>query len=131
MLSSTRRTHRVAALAGAVALPLAVACGPAISSRNSEPGPDREETLFRIAQEAVNNAIKYASAKSIRVSFEHDTKSLKIVIEDDGKGFDLKKIKIGNGLKNIDERVFSMEGSISRITNEGSGTKIQMEVPIT
>lgn len=64
MLSSTRRTHRVAALAGAVALPLAVACGPAISSRNSEPGPDREETLVNVGygQQAADHVIGSTSS---------------------------------------------------------------------
>jgi TonB-dependent SusC/RagA subfamily outer membrane receptor len=48
MRASTRRTHRIAVLAGAVTLPLAAACGPAISSRDSGPRPDREEKMVNV-----------------------------------------------------------------------------------
>ena len=91
----------------------------------------KRRDIYMVFKETINNAAKYSQCKNIQILLEHDGQSLVLIIKDDGKGFDVQKIKIGNGLKNIDERVFSMAGSINRITNDGSGTKIHMEVPIT
>lgn len=96
-----------------------------------------ENNLYRIIQEAVNNAIKYASAKSIRVSFEHDTKSLKIVIEDDGKGFDYEKLKnsghfkkSGHGIFNMKERTAFINGNFELFSKHGNGTRIVIKLPL-
>ena len=91
----------------------------------------KRKDIYMVFKETINNAAKYSGCKNIQIVLEHDGQSLVLVIKDDGKGFDAQKIKKGNGLKNIDERVFSMEGSIRRISSEGNGTKIKMEVPIT
>lgn len=91
----------------------------------------KRRDIYMVFKETINNAAKYSHCKNIYILLEHDGQSLVLIIKDDGKGFDVQKIKIGNGLKNIDERVFSMAGSINRITNDGSGTKIHLEVPIT
>ena len=91
----------------------------------------KRRDIYMVFKETINNAAKYSQCKNIQILLEHDGQSLVLIIKDDGKGFDVQKIKIGNGLKNIDERVYSMAGSINRITNDGSGTKIHMEVPIT
>lgn len=91
----------------------------------------KRRDIYMVFKETINNAAKYSQCNNIQIQLEHDGQSLVLAINDDGKGFDVQKIKRGNGLKNIDERVFSMKGSLRCTTNEGSGTQIQMEVPIT
>ena len=52
-----------------------------------------EINIYRITQEAINNAIKYADSTHILVSLSHSENILSIVIDDNGKGFDPEKIK--------------------------------------
>src|SRR5690606_6864837 len=57
--------------------------------------------MYRIIQEAINNALKYAEAKTITVSFQKVNNHLEISISDDGKGFDVNDFSLGNGLNNM------------------------------
>jgi signal transduction histidine kinase len=91
----------------------------------------KRRDLYMVFKETINNAAKYSSCKNIEIILQYDGQSLQLEIKDDGKGFDLLHVKKGNGLKNMDERVRSMEGSLHYTTKEGKGTFIQMEVPVT
>ncbi|MFD0835352.1 ATP-binding protein [Mariniflexile aquimaris] len=84
--------------------------------------------IYRIVQEAINNAVKYADAKTITVSFKKLENSLKISVIDDGKGFDLDKIAFGNGLNNMKKRVREMGSNLNVETKENEGTTITFEV---
>ncbi|AUC17776.1 sensor histidine kinase, partial [Polaribacter reichenbachii] len=57
-----------------------------------------EITLFRIIQELVTNIIKHADAKNATINISLYDKNLNIIIEDDGKGFDIKKVNLNNGM---------------------------------
>ncbi len=90
-----------------------------------------ETNLYRIIQEAVNNAIKYAKASNIIVRFSHNINTLNIVIEDDGKGFDYARVersghfeKAGHGIFNMKERTSYIGGVFKIESTPGSGTKI-------
>lgn len=92
-------------------------------------------TLYRILQEACNNALKHSGAKHlwIRVSYKED--SVQMSIEDDGKGFDTGKKSSDNelygfGLSTMKERAWLLNGTFSLISEEGSGTKIYVNVPV-
>ena len=76
--------------------------------------------IYRTIQEAINNAIKYAEAQNIFVDVEKSDNKIKIVIKDDGKGFDQNKVEIGNGLQNMKKRIEEIDGEVqidSRISN--------------
>lgn len=80
--------------------------------------------VFRIIQEAVNNALKHAKCTSITISFfTNSDKELSFTIADDGNGFDEHKIKEGNGLKNMQSRVLELNGKMN-IVSSPSGTLI-------
>ncbi|HEX6335175.1 MAG TPA: PAS domain-containing protein, partial [Flavisolibacter sp.] len=90
-------------------------------------------TIFRIIQEALNNAMRHADAKTVTLTLavQHDT--LFLEIEDDGKGFDVKSVRKGAGLKNIENRVYLINGnySIESSINHGSLIKINFPLPKT
>ncbi|MBB3698041.1 type IV pili methyl-accepting chemotaxis transducer N-terminal domain-containing protein [Flammeovirga yaeyamensis] len=92
-----------------------------------------ETNIYRIVQEAVNNAIKYAEAEEVDIHLSHDFEALYIEISDNGKGFDMNNLEIhggGNGLLNMKERAGFVGGEISVSSAKGKGTKISVEVPI-
>lgn len=94
-------------------------------------------TLLRIIQEACNNAIKYAESTTILVKMIYQENSVIVMIEDDGKGFDIENLDVaarndnsGFGLSMMKERVYLLTGEINIISKEDNGTKIIVEVPI-
>jgi signal transduction histidine kinase len=82
--------------------------------------------LFRIIQEAINNAVKYAKASEISVSITETEKNLIIKISDNGIGFDLNTVKLGNGLKNMQIRSEEINGKINIYSKIESGTQIEI-----
>ena len=80
--------------------------------------------VYRTIQEAVNNAIKYAEAKNISVEVEKINNQIKIVIQDDGKGFDLETADLGNGIQNMKKRIDDVGGTFEINSWQNKGTKI-------
>lgn len=96
-----------------------------------------ENNIYRIVQEAVNNAIKYSEATEIKISLSHNSKFLYLQILDNGKGFDYQKLKddgyfsaSGHGIFNIKERVNFINGQFQMETSPGNGTVIHIELPL-
>ncbi len=92
-----------------------------MSNEDVELGPLLALNLFRIAQEALTNILKYAEAKD--VSIDISNKILKI--SDDGKGFDIENVKKGYGLNNMESRAREMNASYS-ISSSETGTEIKV-----
>ena len=88
------------------------------------------QCLFRIAQEAVNNALKYASASTIGVGLTTEGASLHLSITDNGQGFNLTTATQGYGLTNMQKRAEEAGGTWT-LTSDGSGTKIHVCIDIT
>lgn len=84
--------------------------------------------IYRIIQEAINNAIKYAEASTIKVSLINHENKLKISIIDNGKGFDLNNVAFGNGLNNMKKRAHEIGSVLDIETKINQGTTIQFEV---
>lgn len=79
--------------------------------------------LFRIMQEAVSNAYKYAEANNIYVDLEA-TDKMCFSITDDGKGFDPTAVKSGYGLHNMQSRIKELKGALQIRSEPSKGTKI-------
>lgn len=96
--------------------------------------PRFEVALFRLAQEAVTNALKHADANEIAVKVEVTCESITMIVKDDGKGFNIKEAK-GNkdkksfGLIGMKERVDLLGGKMTIDSKEGLGTFIMFQVP--
>lgn len=95
-----------------------------------------EINLYRIVQEALNNAVKYAEANEVRIVLGSDEKNLQLIIMDNGVGFnknplESKKnlISSGNGISNIQERTSLINGNFKIETAPGKGTKIHIDIP--
>ena len=85
--------------------------------------------IYRIIQEAVNNALKYAEAKEIKVHIEKIQDTFKIEIVDNGKGFVIDKVELGNGINNIRKRAKEIHGEIQLTSTPYEGTKIILTTP--
>jgi signal transduction histidine kinase len=104
-----------------------------VSQRNTRLEPTAELGLYRITQELLNNALKYAEAKTIAVQLIRHETTVVLMVEDDGVGFDtsdLKKNMQGIGFKNVMARVESLGGSFSLESAEGEGVLASIEIPL-
>ncbi len=86
--------------------------------------------LYRIVQEELNNIIKYAEASYVAISLKRENQYLTLTIKDDGKGFDIKSNKGGNGLYNMKTRAENIGGTFTIISTVGSGCEIIVGIPI-
>lgn len=95
-----------------------------------------EINIYRLSQEAINNAIKYADSTHIIVQLSHSTSILSITIDDNGKGFDLQSVEkkrnstSGMGLVFMQERIQYINGRIFINSIPGEGTRITFNIPI-
>jgi signal transduction histidine kinase len=92
---------------------------------------------YRIFQEAINNAVKYAQAKEIAIELLLNDNFIYLNITDNGKGFNMKKpdqdsdhIKINNGIYNMQERTNLLDGEFKITSTLGKGTKIWAKIPV-
>lgn len=97
--------------------------------------PQFEVALFRLAQEAVSNALKHSESEEITVKVEITKDFVILMIKDNGKGFDLKEAKEKKnksfGLLGMKERVDLLEGTMTIDSKIGLGTFIMIKVPLS
>jgi PAS domain S-box-containing protein len=97
--------------------------------------PAVETHLYRIMQEALNNIGKHARASQVSLLFESNDQSLRLIIEDDGVGFDPaeppkgKKRSKGLGLIGMRERAMLVGGDLQIESTPGNGTTIYVSIP--
>lgn len=92
--------------------------------------PDIEVGLYRIGQEALNNMVRHAQATSVRVAIGRTDGHVRLVIADDGVGFDPAATDQGGlGLRGMQERAAGIGATLSVQSHPGSGTRISVEVP--
>ena len=98
--------------------------------------PEVEVTLFRIAQGAIGNILEHSGAKNASIKLECDASECLLQIEDDGQGFDVRKLTRvdrsgrGAGLFTMKERAGLVGGSCRIESRPGQGTKIMVKVPV-
>lgn len=90
-----------------------------------------EVSLFRLVQEAVQNALKHADADEILVKVEMKNELCTIIVKDDGRGFDMNQnMEKSFGILGMRERVELLNGTISIDSKPGAGTTVLIQVPI-
>jgi len=87
-----------------------------------------ELSLYRIAQELINNAIKHSQAKKISLQIIKNKKHLMLIVEDDGIGFDIEKLNSGHGLYNIKSRLESIYGILDYHSDKNKGSLFQVKI---
>jgi PAS domain S-box-containing protein len=87
--------------------------------------------VYRIVQEAINNALKHSQASVVTIKLKEQKHDISLRIEDNGVGFDVENIKKGSGLKNIQNRVYLVDGSLNIESKPGRGCTIWIKFPKT
>jgi signal transduction histidine kinase len=110
--------------------------GVAIELRVAGPPPLGAEAsgeVFRIAQEALQNALRHAAAGHIRVELGAESGRLVLTVADDGTGFDTAAIAAVRGrrlgLTSMEERATGLGGRLAIASRPGAGTTVRLEVP--
>ncbi len=99
------------------------------SGKSREIPPIINQTLYRVAQEGISNALRHSQAKHIHISLDYSRpKVLRFSLVDDGIGLD--SIHEGYGLIGMKERVLLMGGKFSIISRKNIGVQILVEVPV-
>jgi signal transduction histidine kinase len=86
--------------------------------------------VYRLVQEALNNAQRHAHAKNVVVELRQRNDAIRVKITDDGSGFDPKRTR-GMGLLGMEERVKRLGGTIEIESRPGAGATIRAELPLT
>ena len=86
--------------------------------------------LYRIAQEALQNAVKHAGAERIGVRLSGGADRVALSIEDDGRGFDVDAVSRGLGLISMRERLEPLDGDLHIRSTPGVGTRIDAVIPV-
>lgn len=91
--------------------------------------PKEENALFRIAQEAISNAVRHADANQIVVVLYHVGQDVVMTITDDGNGFSVEKAHPGFGLDTMNGRVKALKGLVNIESSHGKGTVVKVTIP--
>jgi signal transduction histidine kinase/ActR/RegA family two-component response regulator len=98
--------------------------------------PDVEIAVFRLVQEALNNAVKHADARHIHIELGMHEGTVLLDVTDDGRGFDVDAVlrapaeAHGSGLRGMRERVVQLGGDIRIAAEPGHGTHIHVQLPL-
>jgi signal transduction histidine kinase len=98
--------------------------------------PTIETALFRVAQEAIGNAITHGAAKHILVTILVAPDHVKLIVDDDGRGFDVDEalawamIRHSTGLASMQERAEMLSGWLIPWSERGKGSRIEISAPL-
>jgi signal transduction histidine kinase len=92
-------------------------------------GPRLETALYRIAQEAIGNALRHSGSRRVRVCLHRRRGSVVLEVSDCGTGFDPRARPAGLGLASMRERAASVGGRLTIAATPGAGTRVRVSVP--
>ena len=107
-----------------------------VLEHGEDPLPDTvERTTYRVLQEALTNVSRHAEASTVSVIVERERDSLRMIIEDDGRGFDAEAHSDGArparyGIIGIRERLALVGGTLNIESAVGDGTAIYVRIPL-
>jgi signal transduction histidine kinase len=96
--------------------------------------PEIQTTCFRIAQEAITNAVRHANATRIDVELARENGNLQLQVRDNGRGFDADAAQAqtaGLGLVGIKERAALVDARAKIISSPDKGTTVEVSLPLT
>jgi two-component system sensor histidine kinase UhpB len=89
---------------------------------------EAELVVYRVAQEALTNAVRHSDAETIELALEHTDGRVRLVVRDDGRGFG--GTEPGNGVKGMRERALLVGGSLALGSRAGGGAEVRLELPV-
>lgn len=92
---------------------------------------DQKDTiiLYRILQELFSNVIKHSKASKLEVTFDYSRESLKIIVKDNGVGFNMNKINRGSGMFNLESRAKLINSDLNIESSINNGTIVTLIYP--
>ncbi|MFN6495993.1 MAG: sensor histidine kinase [Nostoc sp. DedQUE01] len=93
--------------------------------------PEINTAIYRITQESLTNISKYASATEIKIELTTIRSNLRLIIQDNGRGFDINQNTTGFGLHSMRDRTLALGGEFNINTTPGYGCKITVHIPLT
>lgn len=91
---------------------------------------DIQTNIYRIIQEQLNNIVKHADAQKVKIQVHAAPGSIKLLVSDNGAGFDRGIVKAGIGLENIKRRAEMLSGNLTLNTSPGNGCELFVELPL-
>jgi two-component system sensor histidine kinase UhpB len=92
--------------------------------------PEMSLCLFRVAQEALHNAVTHAGASTIALELRIETRLVRFTVRDDGEGFDPNAPRRGTGLLGMRERADALHGRLRVKSAPGEGTTLELVLPL-
>ena len=86
----------------------------------------KRHDFFLIYKEAINNLAKYSGADDAHVSLQREKNKMLLIVNDNGKGFDLRTVKRGDGLNNMQKRADKIKAQLSISSIPGKGTTVKL-----
>ncbi len=105
------------------------------NDHNQRLPPDLEIAIYRVVQEALTNVLRHSNATTVSVILEQDKRQVRVIIDDDGEGFDVEKVMSGPvenrrlGLMGMQERIQLVNGEFK--IDSGAGTTIVVTIPFS
>jgi signal transduction histidine kinase len=90
---------------------------------------DVRRHVFLMFKETLNNVVRHAGATVVCVQVTVGARQLRVVVTDDGRGFDTARNTEGQGLRNLERRTSSLGGSLQVTSSPGTGTRVALRVP--
>jgi signal transduction histidine kinase len=101
------------------------------------PSPIVEQGIYRIAQETLENIIRHAGARTIRVCVEQTGTEISLIIDDDGQGVNLEALEAPTsdaddrfGIRGMKERAALIGGRLEISSQAGQGTSVRLTAPV-
>lgn len=111
-----------------------IGCSVQVSGEPVRLSPEAVTAIYRIVQESLNNVIAHAGAESVSIRVDFGPTQLRLVVEDDGVGFDVESVLAAPpgqmGLIGMRERAESIGGRLEVWSRSGYGTRIALDLPL-
>jgi signal transduction histidine kinase len=127
-LTSATLADALARLTERAGQDLGIAADFVVTGTPPELGTSKEVVLLRVCQEALANVRKHAKATSVRVRLELGESGARLIVADDGAGFNTGQASGGYGLRGMQARVAEAGGSLQVDSAPGLGTTVRAEV---
>ncbi len=91
---------------------------------------EQRRNIYLIFKETINNVIKYANASRIEIKLMTVGRELRLLVQDNGCGFDMATTRLGNGLPNLRKRAAEIRGQFSLTSEPGQGTEVSLRMKV-
>ena len=92
--------------------------------------PEQELVVYRVAQEALTNALRHSGARALRFSLRAEDGQVVLTVEDDGQGFDPALVSTASGITGMRERALLVRARLEIDTTPGEGTAVRLRTPL-